>query len=53
MLETHVQLVDLVPVVLLVGRDGELRTEEEIADGVEQRLRQRHRVSPGVVVDAR
>ncbi len=47
------KLVDFVPVALLVGGDGELRAEEEVADGVEQRLSQRHRVTRCVVVAGR
>ena len=47
------QLVDFVSVVLLVGRHRELGAEEEVADGVQQRLGERHRVTTDVVVDAR
>ena len=47
------QLVDFVSVVLLVGRHRELGAEEEVADGVQQRLRERHRMTAGVVVVCR
>lgn len=50
---SHVKFVDFVPVPLLVRGHRELRAEEEIADGVQQRLRERHRMTAGVVVVCR